>query len=184
MYYVHEYYQVPLYKLSITETLFYLFVYIDRKIRLILDETAHSRSTFFSFSKKIALACPNASFDHSLKIFENCCKMFMKPSEIRFSQDSIGYSFGGYMSHPFRRIGQTLDDILSGRCNVDSIPRISVMKRDRLWFIADNSRLWVFQEAEKRGKIEKILRVCDVLHKISIRLRPKIMECPCVLEET
>lgn len=69
MYNVHnsEYYQVPLYKLLISET-FYLFVYIDRKIRLILDKTAQSRSTFFSFSKKIALACPNASLDHSLKI--------------------------------------------------------------------------------------------------------------------
>lgn len=33
--------------------------------------------------------------------------MFLKPSEIRFSQDSIGNSFGGYTSHPFRRIGQT-----------------------------------------------------------------------------
>lgn len=110
--------------------------------------------------------------------------MFLKPSEIRFSQDSIGNSFGGYTSHPFRRIGQTLDDILSGRCNVDSIPRISVMNRNGLWFTADNRRLWVFQQAEKRGKIEKILRVCDVLHQISIRLRPKIMEYPCVLEET
>lgn len=82
--------------------------------------------------------------------------MFLKPSEIRFSQDSIGNSFGGYTSHPFRRIGQTLDDILSGRCNVDSIPRISVMNRNGLWFTADNRRLWVFQQAEKRGKIEEI----------------------------
>lgn len=60
--------------------------------------------------------------------------MFLKPSEIRFSQDSIGNSFGGYTSHPFRRIGQTLDDILSGCCNVDSIPRISVMNRNGLYF--------------------------------------------------
>lgn len=82
--------------------------------------------------------------------------MFLKPSEIRFSQDSIGNSFGGYTSHPFRRIGQTLDDILSRRCNVDSIPRISVMNRNGLWFTADNRRLWVFQQAETRGKIEEI----------------------------
>lgn len=82
--------------------------------------------------------------------------MFLKPSEIRFSQDSIGNSFGGYTSHPFRRIGQTLDDILTGRCNADSIPRISVMNRNGLWFTADNRRLWVFQQAEKRGKIEEI----------------------------
>lgn len=55
--------------------------------------------------------------------------MFLKSSEIRFSQDSIGNSFGGYTSHPFRRIGQTLDAILSDRSNVDATPRISVMKR-------------------------------------------------------
>ncbi|XP_062573728.1 uncharacterized protein LOC134235607 [Saccostrea cucullata] len=82
--------------------------------------------------------------------------MYLKPLEIRFSQDSIGSTFGHYTSHPFRPIGNTLDDILSGRCNINSIPNISVIKRNGLWFTADNRRLWVFQEAEKRGKCSEI----------------------------
>ncbi|XP_061187252.1 uncharacterized protein LOC133195425 [Saccostrea echinata] len=82
--------------------------------------------------------------------------MYLKPLEIRFSQDSIGRTFGRCTSHPFRPIGNTLDDILSGRCNINSIPNISVVKRDGLWFTSDNRRLWVFQEAEKRGKCSEI----------------------------
>lgn len=82
--------------------------------------------------------------------------MFLKPSEIRFSQDSIGNAFGNYTAHPCRLIGQTLDDILSGHCNVHSIPNISVMKRNDQWYTADNRRLWVFQEVEKRGKCDGI----------------------------
>lgn len=82
--------------------------------------------------------------------------MYLRPSEIRFSQDSIGRSFGCYTSHPYRPIGETLDDIITGRINVNSIPRISVCKRNGHWFTADNRRLWVFQEAEKRGKCTEI----------------------------
>lgn len=82
--------------------------------------------------------------------------MYLRPSEIRFSQDSIGRSFGGYTSHPGRPIGETLDDILRGEINVSSIPRISVLKKDGQWCSADYRRLWVFQEAEKRGKCTEI----------------------------
>ena len=82
--------------------------------------------------------------------------MYLRPSEIRFSQDSIGSTFGRCTSHPYRPIGETLDDILNGHINVHSIPSISVVKQNGLWFTADNRRLWVFQEAEKRGKCDKI----------------------------
>ena len=82
--------------------------------------------------------------------------MYLRPSEIRFSQDSIGSTFGRSTSHPYRPIGNTLDDILNGHINVQSIPSISVVKQNGLWFTADNRRLWVFQEAEKRGKCDKI----------------------------
>lgn len=81
--------------------------------------------------------------------------MFLKPSEIRFSQDSIGNSFGGYTSHPFRRIGQTLDDILSGRCNVDSIPRISVMNRNGLWLQRTTGDYGYFNRPKHAGKLRK-----------------------------
>lgn len=82
--------------------------------------------------------------------------MELRPSEIRYSQDSIARNFGRSTGHPFRPIGQTLDDILSGRCNVNSIPRISVIYRHDHWFTVDNRRLWVFQKAEERGKCDKI----------------------------
>ena len=82
--------------------------------------------------------------------------MYLRPSEIRFSQDSIGSTFGWRTPHPYKPIGETLDDILTGHINVQSIPSISVKKQSGLWFTADNRRLWVFQEAEKRGKCDKI----------------------------
>lgn len=84
------------------------------------------------------------------------CTMELRPSEIRYSQDSIARNFGRSTGHPFRAIGQTLDDILSGQCNVNSIPRISVIYRHDHWFTVDNRRLWVFQKAEERGKCDKI----------------------------
>lgn len=82
--------------------------------------------------------------------------MELKPSKIRYSQDSIARTFGKSTRHPFRPIGQTLDDILSGQCNVNSIPAISVEFRGGHWFTADNRRLWVFQKAEERGRCDKI----------------------------
>lgn len=82
--------------------------------------------------------------------------MYLRPSEICFSQDSIGRTFGRCTFHAYRPIGETLDDILTGRINVNSIPNISVYNKNGKWFTADNRRLWVFQEAEKRGKCNKI----------------------------
>eukprot|EP00477_Mikrocytos_mackini_P002552 GAHX01002887.1.p1 GENE.GAHX01002887.1~~GAHX01002887.1.p1 ORF type:complete len:345 (+),score=37.46 GAHX01002887.1:299-1333(+) len=82
--------------------------------------------------------------------------MYLRPSKICFSQDSIGCTFGRCTSHPYRPIGETLDDILTGRINVNSIPSISVYNKNGKWFTADNRRLWVFQEAEKRGKCSEI----------------------------
>lgn len=82
--------------------------------------------------------------------------MYLRPSEIRFSQDSIELTFGRCTSHPYRPIGETLDDILKGLINVNCIPSISVYKKDGLWFTAGNRRLWVLQEAEKREKCGEI----------------------------
>ncbi|XP_061188837.1 uncharacterized protein LOC133196979 [Saccostrea echinata] len=82
--------------------------------------------------------------------------MELKPSEIRYSQDSIARYFGRSTSHPFQPIGQTLDSILSGQCNVNAIPKISVVSRHGRWYTTDNRRLWVFQKAEERGYCDKI----------------------------
>uniref|UniRef100_A0A8W8N589 Uncharacterized protein n=1 Tax=Magallana gigas TaxID=29159 RepID=A0A8W8N589_MAGGI len=83
--------------------------------------------------------------------------MYLRPLEICFSQDSIGCTFGRCTSHRYRPIGDTLDDILTGRINVNCIPCISVYQKNGKWFTADNRRLWVFQEAEKRGKCTEII---------------------------
>lgn len=55
--------------------------------------------------------------------------MYLRPSDIRFSQDSIGRTFGRCTSHPYKPIGETLDDILKGLINVNCIPGISVYKK-------------------------------------------------------
>jgi hypothetical protein len=83
--------------------------------------------------------------------------MELKPSKIRYSQDSIARTFGKSTRHPSRLIGETRDDILTGQCNVNSIPAISVVFMRGHWFTSDNRRLWVFQKAEERGKCDKIL---------------------------
>lgn len=85
---------------------------------------------------------------------DNSWGMFLQPSEIRFSQDSIGNTFGRYTSHPYKPIGETLDDIISG--SVTSLPDISVTMINGLWYTADNRRLWVLQQAEQCGEIDDI----------------------------
>lgn len=61
---------------------------------------------------------------------DNSWAMFLQPSEIRFSQDSIGNTFGRYTSHPYKPIGETLDDIISGSV---TLPDISVTMINGLW---------------------------------------------------
>jgi hypothetical protein len=51
-------------------------------------------------------------------------------------------------------IGQTLDYLLVGRCNVDDILTMNVMKMNGEWFTSDNRRLWVFGKAEEIGFLE------------------------------
>ncbi|OWF40087.1 hypothetical protein KP79_PYT06501 [Mizuhopecten yessoensis] len=79
----------------------------------------------------------------------------LRPSEIRYSQDSIAYYFG-YGRYSGTQIGQTLDDILQGKCNVRDIPTITVSSRDGLWYSGDNRRLWVFRKCEELGIIDRV----------------------------
>ena len=78
--------------------------------------------------------------------------MHLKPSEIRFSQDSISNKF----DQPKVFIGDTLDDLIKGKICIIDIPVISVKKVDDKWVSADNRRLWVFKHLEKLGKCETI----------------------------
>lgn len=54
----------------------------------------------------------------------------LTPSEIFFSQDGISNHFGNYTPHGNKQIGETLDDILSGKCKITDIPTINVEKKE------------------------------------------------------
>lgn len=82
-------------------------------------------------------------------MFSTCRK---KPSEIRFSQDSIAYHWKGHTI----RIGVTLDQLLENEITPDNIPTITVSIRHGLLYTSDNRRLWVFKKLEEFGKCESI----------------------------
>ncbi|XP_052711018.1 uncharacterized protein LOC128185469 [Crassostrea angulata] len=81
----------------------------------------------------------------------------LSPSEIFFSQDSISNHFGNYTPHGNKLIGETLDDILLGKCKVTDLPTIKVVEKRGLWVTADNRRLWVFKNLQILGECEKIV---------------------------
>lgn len=82
--------------------------------------------------------------------------MELKPSQIFYSQDSILNRFGDYTQHGHLTIGETLDQLLNGYCNVNDIPNISVVWTKGKYFTADNRRLWVFRKAEEIGFLDTI----------------------------
>lgn len=77
--------------------------------------------------------------------------MELHPSEIRYSQDSIRYSFRGG-----KRIGETLDNICEQRTKIEEIPAMLVTRIDDRWVTWDNRRLWVFRHLERLGKCDKV----------------------------
>lgn len=82
-------------------------------------------------------------------MFKTCRK---KPSEIRFSQDTIAYHWKGSSI----RIGVTLDQLLENEITPEKIPMITVSIRHGLLYTSDNKRLWVFKKLEEFGKCESI----------------------------
>lgn len=52
--------------------------------------------------------------------------------------------FGCCILYLYKFIGEMLDDIFKGLINVNCIFGIFVYKKDGLWFIVGNRRLWVF----------------------------------------
>ncbi|XP_045204472.2 uncharacterized protein LOC123557207 [Mercenaria mercenaria] len=82
--------------------------------------------------------------------------MYLRPSEIFYSQDSINNVFDKRCKHAYKPIGETLDAICEGRCSMNNIPTISVVQTDGKWVTADNRRLWVYRQLERLGKCEKI----------------------------
>lgn len=75
-----------------------------------------------------------------------------KPSEIRFSQDSIATHWKDNSS----RIGVTLDQLLKDEITPDNIPTIIVSYKNGFLYTSDNRRLWVFKKLQDFGKCESI----------------------------
>lgn len=75
----------------------------------------------------------------------------LAPSEIYYSQTSIANSFNGTSKHTGRSVGDTVDDILLERCQINDFPKISVVRRGDKWVTSDNRRLWIFKTLESLG---------------------------------
>ncbi|MCK4260909.1 MAG: hypothetical protein KAX49_18170 [Halanaerobiales bacterium] len=84
----------------------------------------------------------------------NSCGIFAKgagkvvdPKTIRFTQDSIGQTFGKTTQHA----GQSVDDLIkglkSGGINSNDIPAIRIFDKNEKIYSLDNRRLYAFQEA-------------------------------------
>lgn len=84
----------------------------------------------------------------------------LAPSEILFSQDSISNHFGVKTKHKHKLIGETLDDILTGKCKITDLPTIRVTTKNGEWVSADNRRLWVLRNFKCWGSaIELLLNI-------------------------
>ena len=81
----------------------------------------------------------------------------MWPSDIRYSQDSISCYFDSKCPHSSYLLGETVDSICAGRTSLSSVPKITVVYKSGHWYTADNRRLWVFRQLERKGKCDEIL---------------------------
>lgn len=78
--------------------------------------------------------------------------VYMYPSEIRFTHDSIQSNFRDGRSIPV-----TFRQILMKNIAVESLPLMEVMKYEGEWFVVrGNRRLFLFQELEKRGYLKQM----------------------------
>ena len=75
----------------------------------------------------------------------------LRPSEIRFIQDSIKWSFQDGES-----VNAVAEEVCSRTKSVRSFPTIQVVKRNNKYYSFDNRRLYVFRIAEYRGVIADI----------------------------
>ena len=76
----------------------------------------------------------------------------LRPSDIRFTQDSIGSRFtdGSYISNTFH-------DLLFGLKSTDDIDDIEVVQQDGVWWaITGNRRLYVYRRLQDLGVVTTI----------------------------
>lgn len=76
----------------------------------------------------------------------------MRPSEIRFTHDSIQSSF-----RDGRSITETFREILLQNLVIEDLPLMELMEYGSEWFVVrGNRRLFMFQELEKRGYLQEV----------------------------
>ncbi|XP_053398578.1 uncharacterized protein LOC128556853 isoform X2 [Mercenaria mercenaria] len=68
----------------------------------------------------------------------------LDPRDIRFTHDSVDETFDDG-----RHLEDTLRELKDGTTDVETIPRITVVKKDGMIFSPNNRRLWVFKEYAK-----------------------------------
>ncbi|XP_078484512.1 uncharacterized protein LOC100175021 isoform X2 [Ciona intestinalis] len=79
-----------------------------------------------------------------------------RPSEIRFSQDSIHHKFCRRSGHSRDSVNETLDKILSWQLSATDLPRIDVAEKDGELYTLGNRRLYIFRVLELKGKLDTI----------------------------
>lgn len=77
--------------------------------------------------------------------------MFIRPSRIFYTHNSINNSSGGYF------IGRTLDELVEEHLSLDDIPTMQICRQDGKWWSLNNRRLWIFKHLQRLG-------VCRVIH--------------------
>lgn len=78
--------------------------------------------------------------------------MRLSPSDIRFTQDSVGgrFSDGSYIS-------KTLEQLLYGGITVDEIAPIEVVRHEGLWWaLTGNRRLYLYRKLEDLGVVTSV----------------------------
>jgi hypothetical protein len=77
--------------------------------------------------------------------------MELKPSEIFFSQAEINNVFDRRSCHRNKNLGETLDELVEGRCRISAIPTISVVWRNGSWNVWSNARYLTMPSAAGRS---------------------------------
>ena len=75
----------------------------------------------------------------------------LKPSDILYSQNSIGNKFTNGL-----QIGEVLDDIMEDRLSISRLPTIKVTCIDGSYVSCDNRRLWILKQLERLGRLNEV----------------------------
>lgn len=75
----------------------------------------------------------------------------LKPSDIMYSQKSIGNKFKNGI-----QIGDVLDDIMEDKLSISKLPTIKVKNINGRYVSSDNRRLWIFKELERLGSVNQV----------------------------